>query len=138
MEDCDIITKVHCAKDSQRNETRIDSLEHSLDSIKKVITTVDTNLSLEMKVLSKGLSDLAISLNIILTKLDERSAKATEVAAQNQTQFDKLNKRIDEIEEIVTDTKVIESKLANLEKILYGFIGLCVTTGLTILLKPYF
>jgi|688.fasta_scaffold02858_3 predicted RNase H-like nuclease (RuvC/YqgF family) len=98
-----------------QTESTVDNLEKDLTEIKDTV-----------KRLCSQLSDIALSMNTVVLKLDERDKRSQENSELTKKTFERFGSKIDNLEQKLNETELkmvhtgfLEQKIIALEKLIY-------------------
>jgi len=98
-----------------QTESTVDNLEKDLTEIKDTV-----------KRLCSQLSDIALSMNTVVLKLDERDKRSQENSELTKKTFERFGSKIDSLEQKLNETELkmvhtgfLEQKIIALEKLIY-------------------
>jgi len=98
-----------------QTESTVDNLEKDLTEIKDTV-----------KRLCSQLSDIALSMNTVVLKLDERDKRSQENLELTKKTFERFGSKIDNLEQKLNETELkmvhtgfLEQKIIALEKLIY-------------------
>jgi predicted RNase H-like nuclease (RuvC/YqgF family) len=102
--------------------TRLLQTESTVDNLEKDLTEIKDTV----KRLCSQLSDIALSMNTVVLKLDERDKRSQENSELTKKTFERFGSKIDSLEQKLNETELkmvhtgfLEQKIIALEKLIY-------------------
>jgi predicted RNase H-like nuclease (RuvC/YqgF family) len=112
--------------------TRLLQTESTVDNLEKDLTEIKDTV----KRLCSQLSDIALSMNTVVLKLDERDRRSQENSELTKKTFERFGTKIDNLEQKLNETELkmvhtgfLEKKIIALEKLIY-WAGSAVATAM--------
>ena len=111
-------------KDRPENSdlTRLLQTESTVDNLEKDLTEIKDTV----KRLCSQLSDIALSMNTVVLKLEERDKRSQENSELTKKTFERFGSKIDSLEKKLNETELkmvhtgfLEQKIISLEKLIY-------------------
>lgn len=109
--------------DEYRELNRLSDIEHKVSNLKEDVTDIKTNINS----LCNQISELAMTMNTVVLKLEERDRLSNDTSNKYKDVFIRFGNKIDKLEEMyrcmelqLVKNETTEHKIGTLEKAVYG------------------
>ena len=109
--------------DEYRELNRLSDIEHKVSNLKEDVTDIKTNINS----LCNQISELAMTMNTVVLKLEERDRLSNDTSNKYKDVFIRFGNKIDKLEEMyrcmelqLVKNETTEHKIDTLEKAVYG------------------